>query len=62
MAVMSSPKRSMVLSGKDLKPWISEGYSIIGQGRIDEILSLRSADRREIFLSPHCPAAGCRRR
>ena len=26
-----------------------EGYSIIGQGRIDEILSLRSADRREIF-------------
>lgn len=26
-----------------------EGYSIIGQGRIDEILSVRSADRREIF-------------
>ena len=26
-----------------------EGYSIIGQGRIDEILSTRSADRREIF-------------
>lgn len=26
-----------------------EGYSIIGQGRIDEILSLKSADRREIF-------------
>ena len=26
-----------------------EGYSNIGQGRIDEILSLRSADRREIF-------------
>ncbi len=26
-----------------------EGYSIIGQGRIDEILSARSADRREIF-------------
>ncbi len=26
-----------------------EGYSIIGQGRIDEILSQRSADRREIF-------------
>ena len=26
-----------------------EGYSNIGQGRIDEILSLKSADRREIF-------------
>ncbi len=26
-----------------------EGYSIIGQGRIDEILSAKSADRREIF-------------
>ena len=26
-----------------------EGSSIIGQGRIDEILSTRSADRREIF-------------
>jgi len=26
-----------------------EGYSIIGQGRIDEILSVKSADRREIF-------------
>ena len=26
-----------------------EGYSIIGQGRIDEILSQKSADRREIF-------------
>ena len=26
-----------------------EGYSIIGQGRIDEILSLKSEDRREIF-------------
>ncbi|MDE7243423.1 MAG: chromosome segregation protein SMC [Oscillospiraceae bacterium] len=26
-----------------------EGYSMIGQGRIDEILSIRSADRREIF-------------
>ena len=26
-----------------------EGYSIIGQGRIDEILSIKSADRREIF-------------
>ena len=26
-----------------------EGYSIIGQGKIDEILSVRSADRREIF-------------
>ena len=26
-----------------------EGYSMIGQGRIDEILSVRSADRREIF-------------
>ncbi len=26
-----------------------EGYSIIGQGRIDEILSQRSADRREVF-------------
>ena len=26
-----------------------EGYSIIGQGRIDEILSQKSADRREVF-------------
>lgn len=26
-----------------------EGYSIIGQGRIDEILSTKSGDRREIF-------------
>ena len=26
-----------------------EGYSNIGQGRIDEILSLKSGDRREIF-------------
>ncbi len=26
-----------------------EGYSIIGQGRIDEILSVKSQDRREIF-------------
>ncbi len=26
-----------------------EGYSNIGQGRIDEILSMKSADRREIF-------------
>lgn len=26
-----------------------EGYSIIGQGRIDEILSTKSEDRREIF-------------
>ena len=26
-----------------------EGYALIGQGRIDEILSARSADRREIF-------------
>ena len=26
-----------------------EGYSLIGQGKIDEILSVRSADRREIF-------------
>ena len=26
-----------------------EGYSIIGQGRIDEILSVKSEDRREIF-------------
>ncbi len=26
-----------------------EGYSNIGQGRIDDILSLKSADRREIF-------------
>ena len=26
-----------------------EGYSIIGQGRIDEILALKSTDRREIF-------------
>ena len=27
-----------------------EGYSIIGQGRIDEILSVKSADRREVFV------------
>lgn len=26
-----------------------EGYAIVGQGRIDEILSARSADRREVF-------------
>ena len=26
-----------------------EGYSIIGQGKIDEILSQKSADRREVF-------------
>lgn len=26
-----------------------EGYSIIGQGKIDEILSVRSDDRREVF-------------
>ena len=26
-----------------------EGYSIIGQGRIDEILSVKSTDRRDIF-------------
>jgi len=26
-----------------------EGYAIVGQGRIDEILSVRSSDRREIF-------------
>ncbi len=26
-----------------------EGYALIGQGRIDEILSVRSTDRREIF-------------
>ena len=26
-----------------------EGYSIIGQGRIDEILSQKSSDRREVF-------------
>ena len=26
-----------------------EGYSIIGQGKIDEILSIRSDDRREVF-------------
>jgi len=26
-----------------------DGYAIIGQGRIDEILSVKSADRREIF-------------
>ena len=26
-----------------------EGYSIVGQGKIDEILSVKSADRREIF-------------
>ena len=26
-----------------------EGYSLIGQGKIDEILSTRSSDRREIF-------------
>lgn len=28
-----------------------EGYSVIGQGRIDEILSTRSGDRREVFES-----------
>ena len=27
----------------------SDGYSMIGQGRIDEILSVKSAERREIF-------------
>ncbi len=26
-----------------------EGYSVIGQGKIDEILSVKSADRREVF-------------
>ena len=26
-----------------------DGYSMIGQGRIDEILSVKSTDRREIF-------------
>ena len=26
-----------------------EGYSIVGQGRVDEILSTKSTDRREIF-------------
>ena len=26
-----------------------EGYSIIGQGKIDEILSIKSTDRREVF-------------
>ena len=26
-----------------------EGYSIIGQGKIDEILSVKSSDRREVF-------------
>ena len=26
-----------------------DGYSVIGQGRIDEILSVRAQDRREIF-------------
>ena len=26
-----------------------EGYSIIGQGKIDEILSIKSSDRREVF-------------
>ena len=26
-----------------------DGYSIIGQGRIDEIISIKSSDRREIF-------------
>lgn len=26
-----------------------EGYSIIGQGRIDEILSRKSEDRRQVF-------------
>ena len=28
-----------------------EGYSVIGQGRIDEILSTKSEDRREVFES-----------
>ena len=26
-----------------------EGYSLIGQGRIDEILSAKSEDRRQVF-------------
>ena len=26
-----------------------EGYSIIGQGKIDEILSVKSGERREVF-------------
>ena len=29
--------------------WVGEGYSIIGQGKIDEILSVKSGERREVF-------------
>ena len=42
-----------------------EGYSIIGQGRIDEILSVKSTDRREMFEEPRgspASATGRRRR
>ena len=40
-----------------------EGYSIIGQGRIDEILSVKSADRREVFEEPPVsPASATGRR
>ena len=34
-----------------------EGYSIIGQGKIDEILSQKSADRREVFEEAARPPA-----
>ena len=40
-----------------------EGYSIIGQGKIDEILSVKSADRREVFgRPPVSPATATGRR
>ena len=33
----------------DEQTLIREGYSIIGQGKIDEILSVKSGERREVF-------------
>ena len=39
-----------------------EGYAIIGQGRIDEILSQRSTDRREVFEEAAGVSATGRRR
>ena len=36
-----------------------DGYSSIGQGRIDEILSLRSEDRRGVFEEAAGPAVCC---
>ena len=38
-----------------------DGYSIIGQGKIDEILSNKSEDRRHIFEEAEmCIRARCR--